>query len=405
MNDAFQVLQDRGFICQVTNETAIRAQLSQKTVFYAGFDPTANSLHVGSLLPLMAMAHMQHAGHLPICILGGGTAMIGDPSGKTAMRKMLTEADIAANGAQIRQQFARYLNFGERIGVCINNADWLLNLNLVAFLREIGSHFRVNEMVKVDAYKSRMDRDEGLSFIEFNYMLLQAFDFLKLFDMCGCVLQLGGNDQWANMNAGRDLIRKTRNAEAHALTLPLLTTASGQKMGKTEAGAIWLDPEQTSPYHFFQFWINTDDRDVERFLKLFTFLPLEEIAALCSLGGASLRHAKEVLAFEATRITHGDAAAERARADSRLAFGSPTASPESLPSTSISRSELRAMRLEDILVRVGLCTSKSEASRLIQNSGVYIDGVKTSILLFINDDTTEFRISKGKKTHHIVKIT
>jgi len=404
MSDAFQVLQDRGFICQVTNEAAIRAQLAKRTVFYAGFDPTAASLHVGSLLPLMAMAHMQRAGHIPICILGGGTAMIGDPSGKTTMRKMLTETDITANGKQISQQFARYLQFGEDVGVCINNADWLLNLNFIDFLRDVGKYFKVNEMIKVDAYKSRLDREDGLSFIEFNYMLLQAFDFLRLFDMCGCILQLGGNDQWANMNAGRDLIRKMRDTEAHALTLPLLTTASGAKMGKTEAGAIWLDPEQTPPYVFFQFWVNTDDRDVERFLKLFTFLPLNEITALCAEGGASLRHAKQVLAFEATRITHGVEAAEKARTDSHLAFGSPTASPESLPSTSITRVELQSMRLADILVRTGLSNSKGEASRLIEGGGIYIDGEKMFILL-IDFNTTQFRISRGKKIHHIVKIT
>ena len=306
--NAFEILQERGFVAQTNDEAAIRAALgSRQLTYYIGFDPTASSLHCGSLVPIMAMAHLQRSGHKPIGLIGGGTAMVGDPSGKTEMRQMLSFEDISANGAGILGQLRRYLHLESGAGASANNADWLMRLNYIEFLRDIGRYFRVNEMIRAEAYKARLEREEGLSFIEFNYQLLQAYDFLQLFERHGCVLQMGGDDQWSNILAGTDLIRRKHQKQAFCITFPLLTTARGEKMGKTAAGAIWLDAARTSPYDFYQYWINTDDRDVRRFLALFTFLPMSEVEALGAAQGAELNAAKEVLAFEATKLCHGEA--------------------------------------------------------------------------------------------------
>ena len=313
MENVFDVLRARGFVQQVTHPDVLRQRLgSECLTFYIGYDPTARSLHIGSLLTIMAMAHMQRAGHRPLVIVGGGTAMIGDPSGRTEMRQMLSPDTIAQNVQALRAQLQRYLSFeGDNGAIIVNNADWLAELKYIDFLRDIGRHFSVNRMLTFEAYKQRLET--GLSFLEFNYQLLQAYDFLVLFQRYGCVLQIGGDDQWGNMVAGVELIRRVADGEAFVMTFPLLATASGQKMGKTAAGAIWLDAELTSPYEFYQFWINVDDRDVQRFLKYYTFLPLEEIARLGTLQGAELRQAKEVLAFEVTKLTHGEDEARKAR--------------------------------------------------------------------------------------------
>ena len=291
--NVFEILQERGFVQQSTNKEALSKLLSENQVtYYVGYDPTASSLHAGSLVPIMAMAHLQRAGHKPIAIIGGGTTMVGDPSGKTQMRQLISRETIESNGIGILAQLKRYLNFNEGSGLFLNNADWLIPLNYIEFLRDIGRHFRVNEMIKVEAYRQRLDREEGLSFIEFNYQLLQAYDFLHLFQQYGCLLQMGGDDQWGNILAGADLIRRMKGDIVHALTFPLLTTASGEKMGKTAGGAIWLDADRTSPYAFYQYWINTDDKDVERFLAYFTFLPMDEVRRLGGLKDADLREAR-----------------------------------------------------------------------------------------------------------------
>lgn len=299
MTHVLDVLQERGFLEQTTGEEEVRELLAAPTTCYIGFDPTASSFHVGHLLPIMALAHMQRAGHRPIALVGGGTAMIGDPSGKTEMRKLLTRDEIEENARGLKAQLARFLDF-DRGAMLLNNADWLLGLNYIEFLRDIGVHFSVNRMLAAESYRQRLET--GLNFIEFNYMLLQAYDFLHLFQRYGCRLQMGGNDQWGNIVAGVELIRRVEGAAAHGITFPLLTTASGAKMGKTAQGAVWLDPERTSPYDFYQYWINTEDPDVERFLGLFTFLPMEEVRELGRLEGARIREAKEVLAFEVTKL-------------------------------------------------------------------------------------------------------
>ncbi len=384
-----KTLRERGFLYQVTDEAGLKeVESTPPLIGYIGFDPTADSLHVGSLVPIMALIHMQRAGHRPIAVLGGGTAMVGDPSGKTEMRKMLLREQIEANGEKIRRQLGRYLDFEGGRAMIVDNAAWLLPLNYVDFLREIGRHFSINRMLTAESVRQRLET--GLSFLEFNYMLLQAYDFYRLFRDYGCRLQMGGQDQWGNIVAGIDLIRRMTGETAYGMTFPLLTNANGEKFGKTVAGAVWLDAEKTSPFDFYQFWRNTDDRDVEKFLGLFTLLPMDEVRRLGSLKDKALNRAKEILAYEATRITHGEQAAREAYLAATRQFGA--ADPEGTIETS---STIRAISdtvnvaiptwilphpeqhtdisLVDLFVSCGLVKSKSEARRLIRQGGGYLN--------------------------------
>lgn len=370
-------LRERGFVEQSTDEAELREALSRPSASpvtcYVGFDPTASSLHVGHLLPVMGLAHMQRAGHRPIALLGGGTALIGDPSGKTELRKMLGREDIEANAVGIRVQLARLLDF-DAGAMLLNNAEWLVPLHYIAFLRDIGIHFSVNRMLAAESYKQRLAT--GLNFIEFNYMLLQAYDFLVLHQGHGCTLQMGGNDQWGNILAGVDLIRRVEGETAHALTFPLITTSSGAKMGKTAQGAVWLAADRTSPYDFYQYWINTEDPDVGRFLGLFTFLPMEEVRRLAALEGAQIRAAKEVLAYEVTKIIHGEEEAEKARAASKALFtgGAGGGDLAEVPSFDVPRAALEAgIEAFVLFADAGLAKSRGEARRLIQQGGAYVN--------------------------------
>jgi tyrosyl-tRNA synthetase len=419
MENVFDVLRVRGFVQQVTHPDILRHRLgSEHLTFYIGYDPTARSLHIGSLLTIMAMAHMQRAGHRPLVIVGGGTAMIGDPSGRTEMRQMLSQDTIAQNVQALRAQLQRYLALeGDNGAIIVNNAAWLTELKYIDFLRDIGRHFSVNRMLTFEAYKQRLET--GLSFLEFNYQLLQAYDFLVLFQRYGCVLQIGGDDQWGNLVAGVDLIRRVANGEAFAMTFPLLATASGQKMGKTAAGAIWLDAELTSPYEFYQFWINVDDRDVQRFLKYYTFLPLEEITRLSALQGAELRQAKEELAFEATKLTHGEEEARKARDAAHALFEGERSESRAqrvlagelvgVPETPIPQVRLAAgVPVVDLLVETGLAASKSAARRLIQQGGASLNGTRLAHLEAVvtgadlHDGALLLRV--GKKHYHRVVV-
>ena len=405
MANAYDVLKERGFIEQVSDEEGLRAALEQPITFYIGYDPSASSLHVGNLLTIMAMAHMQRLGHRPIAIVGGGTGMVGDPSFRAEVRRLLSKELIQENLISIKAQIGRYVDFGDK-ALILNNADWLLPLNYIEFLRDIGRHFSVNRMLAAEAYRARMQT--GLSFAEFNYQLLQAYDFLHLHRDYGCILQMGGNDQWGNILAGVDLIRRVTGTEAYALTFPLLTTASGAKMGKTAEGSIWLEADLLSPYEFYQYWINVDDADAERFLKIYTFLPLDEIEELGRLRGAQIRRAKEVLAFEVTRLTHGEDEAERAREASRRLFGGQGAD-ETVPSTRVGEAELRGgIAVTELFHRAGLVKSRSEARRLMQQGGAYINDRKVSSVervITLDDlvgDTILLRA--GKKRHHRLVI-
>ena len=408
MEHVFDTLQARGFVQQVTHPEVLRQRLStERLTFYIGYDPTAQSLHIGNLLTIMAMVHMQRAGHRPLVIVGGGTAMVGDPSGKTEMRQMLSQDTIAQNAEALRAQLQRYLALaGENGAIVVNNADWLAELKYIDFLRDIGRHFSVNRMLTFEAYKQRMET--GLSFLEFNYQLLQAYDFLVLFQRYGCVLQMGGDDQWGNMVAGVDLIRRVADGEAFALTFPLLTTASGQKMGKTAAGAVWLDAALTSPYAFYQFWINVDDRDVQRFLNYYTLLPLAEITRLGALQGAALRQAKEALAFEVTALTHGVDAARAAQNTARALFDG-EGELAGVPETAMPQMRLAAgVPVVDLFVETGLAASKSAARRLIQQGGASLNGARLANLEAVvtsadlHDGTLLLRA--GKKHYHRVVV-
>ncbi|GAB4266922.1 MAG: tyrosine--tRNA ligase [Deferrisomatales bacterium] len=366
-------LAERGFIEQMTDEAETRKTLESPTTCYIGFDPTAPSFHVGSLVPIMALAHLQRAGHRPIALVGGGTAMIGDPSGKTELRRMLTADEIEANARGLKAQLARYLDFDQG-ALLLNNADWLVPLRYIEFLRDIGIHFSVNRMLAAESYRQRLET--GLNFIEFNYMLLQAYDFLVLYQRHGCRVQMGGNDQWGNIVAGVDLVRRVEGQTVHGVTFPLITTSSGAKMGKTAQGAVWLDPARTSPYEFYQYWINTEDPDVERFLGLFTFLPMDEVRRLGALQGADIRSAKEVLAFEATRLLHGEEEADKARRASRALFQG-AGDLSQVPSYEVRREELeRGIEAYVLFAEAGLTRSRGEARRLIQQGGGYLNGEK-----------------------------
>ncbi|MCH8873274.1 tyrosine--tRNA ligase [candidate division KSB1 bacterium] len=405
----YDILKERGFVKQVTDEDAVKKAFETTQVTaYVGFDPTADSLHVGNSLGLMALAHLQKEGHRPIAIIGDGTGMIGDPSGKTEMRKMLTVEQIKANAEKIKSQVKRFFKIDGKSGFAVHNATWLLDLNYVEFLRDIGKHFSVNRMLTAEAYKMRLET--GLSFIEFNYQVLQAYDFLKLFKSHNCTLQLGGDDQWGNILAGVDLIRRVEGAEAEGITWPLLTTAGGQKMGKTAAGAVWLDANKTSPYDFYQFWINVDDQDVKKCLAYYTFLPMAEIEKLAKLEGADIRRAKQVLAYEVTKITHGEEEADRAQKAARTAFGGQAQDLSGLPSSEIELERLKKGILAvDIFAEVRLTSSKGEARRLIQQGGAYVNQNKIeSIESVINDsnlDDHSVMLRAGKKRYHRLVVS
>jgi tyrosyl-tRNA synthetase len=404
MNNIYDILKERGFIEGVTDEDGLRDLLGSKEITcYIGFDPTAASLHVGSLIPIMSLMHMQRMGHRPIALVGGGTVLIGDPSGKKEMRQILSLAEVEKNAKGIKRQLSQYLDFQEDKALLLNNADWLVPLNYIEFLRDIGRHFSVNRMLTAESYRSRLET--GLNFVEFNYMLLQAYDFLHLYRKQDCLLQMGGSDQWGNIVAGTDLIRRVEGGVAFGMVFPLITTASGDKMGKTAQGAVWLDPKLTSPYEYYQYWINTDDRDVERFLALFTFLPLEEVRRYGKLTGADLREAKEVLAFEATKITHGAEEAQRAREASRSAFSNGEGSLEAIATTALSRGRLKKGIIAfELFAETGLCASKGDAKRLISQGGAYVNGrrLQESDDMITEADFQEGAIvlRSGKKRYH-----
>ncbi len=379
VENVFNIFEERGFVEQATDRELVLQLLEKPTTCYIGFDPTARSLHVGSLVPIMSLAHAQRAGHRPIALIGGGTGLVGDPSGKTEMRQILSREQIDENAMGLKKQLSRFIRFGENDGLMLNNADWLTKLGYIDFLRDIGRHFSVNRMLTAESYRARMEK--GLNFIEFNYMLLQAYDFWHLFKHYDCRLQMGGNDQWGNILAGADLTRRIEGETVHGLTFPLLTTSSGIKMGKTHKGAIWLDAALTNPYEYYQYWINQDDRDVERFLALFTFLPMDQIRDLCSAPGADIRKAKETLAYEATCLCHGKPEADQARNAARQLFGPETSSTaEAIPSHTVSEAELRAGIPAFVLFETsGLCSSRGAARRLITQGGGYINGEKLEV--------------------------
>lgn len=364
-------LKERGFIAQITFEEDLYKLMEREQVtYYVGFDPTADSLHVGHFIPIMAMAHLQKAGHRPIALCGGGTTMVGDPSGKTDMRKMLTKEDIAKNAQSIKKQLARLIDFSDGKALLVNNADWLLNLNYVDFLRDIGSLFSVNRMLTAECYKQRLEK--GLTFLEFNYMLMQSYDFLRLFKDHGCRLQMGGDDQWSNILAGADLIRRKEQEDAFALTFKLLMTHDGKKMGKTESGALWLSAERTSPFDFYQYWRNVDDQDVEKCLALLTFLPMEEVRRLGALKDSAINEAKRVLAFEITKLIHGEEEAQKAQ-DAAQALFAGGAESEHVPSFEITQAQLQEdNRLTSLLALCGLCSSRGEARKMVQSGAVLV---------------------------------
>ena len=400
----YDELKARGLIAQLTNEEKVRDLLNNgKTSFYIGFDPTADSLHVGHFVQIMVMAHMQKAGHTPIALFGGGTGMIGDPSGKTAMRRMMTREEIDHNVRCFQKQMSRLVDFSDGKAIMVNNADWLMNLNYIQFLREVGVHFSVNRMLSFECYKQRLER--GLSFFELNYMLMQSYDFLVLNRKYGCQLELGGDDQWSNIIGGVELIRKADDKEAYGMTFTLLTTSDGRKMGKTESGAVWLDPEKTSPYDFYQYWRNVDDADVIRCLKILTFLPLEEIEAMAKWEGSQLNKAKEILAFEVTKLIHGEEEAVKAQNAARAIFGG-GAHSENMPSTELSDGDFTDGEISvlDLLAKTKLVPSKGEARRLIDQGGISIDDEKVnSVAAKISKSSFEkgfVIIKKGKKVYH-----
>jgi tyrosyl-tRNA synthetase len=382
---------------------------TRQVTMYNGFDATADSLHVGHMVPLMALARLQRFGHHPIALAGGGTSMIGDPSGKATERLLLSRERIQENVESIKGQLAHFLDFEVKSNPArlINNADWLLNLNLVDFLRDVGKHFTVNYMISKDSVRTRLEREDGISFTEFSYMLLQSYDFLHLFDHEGCTMQTGGSDQWGNIVAGVELARRALGTAVYGLTFPLITTSTGQKMGKTHAGAVWLDPERTSVYDFYQYWVNTTDDDVPRFLRLFTFLPMKEIQELERLRGADIRQAKAVLALEVTKIVHGEGEARAAQAAAAAAFGAPGGGDsEAVPHTVVPRARLEAgVPAFQVLVEAGLCKTNSEARRLVAQGGAYVGEIRLTafdqpVTLDMASEDGALWLRAGKKKYH-----
>ena len=405
----YDELKARGLIAQTTNEEKIRDLLNNdKITFYIGFDPTADSLHVGHFVQIMVMSWMQKAGHVPVALFGGGTGMIGDPSGKSDMRKMLTKETVDHNIACFQKQMSRLIDFSDGKAIMANNGDWLLDLNYIEFLREVGVHFSINRMLAAECYKQRLER--GLSFFELNYMLMQSYDFLELNHRFGCTMELGGDDQWSNIIGGVELLRRKEAKEVYGMTFTLLTTSEGKKMGKTEKGAVWLDPEKTSPFEFYQYWRNVDDADVIRCLKILTFLPLEEINELEKLEGGELNKAKEILAYEVTKLIHGEEEAQKAQEGARALFGK-GANTDNMPSTAITEEDFvdGEIGVLDLMVKTKLAPSRAEGRRLIEQGGVAVDDEKVPSISAKRSLEKDFEkkyviIKKGKKVFHKVTL-
>lgn len=405
MQNVYDTLLERGYIKQLTHETEIRELLGkEKITFYVGFDPTADSLHVGHFIQMMIMAHMQRAGHRPIVLFGGGTGMIGDPSGKTDMRKMLTKEQAQHNCDCFKKQMSRFIDFSDGKAIMVNNADWLFDLKYIEFIREIGVHFSVNKMLAAECFKQRLEK--GLSFLEFNYMLMQAYDFLELNRKYGCIMEVGGDDQWSNIIAGVDLIRRKENKPAYGMTFTLLTNSEGKKMGKTVGGAVWLDPNKTSPYDFYQYWRNIDDADVEKCLSFLTFLPMDEVKRLGSLEGREINKAKQVLAYEVTKLIHGEEEALKAKTASEALFADGS-DMSNVPTVEIPEDMINDSFL-DIIAYTKIVSSKSEGRRLIQQGGLTVNDVK---IKEINETANKnsfadgsMLIRKGKKNYYKVIV-
>ncbi|CUP96516.1 tyrosine--tRNA ligase [Clostridium baratii] len=400
MANVLDVLLERGYIKQFTHEKETRELLEkEKITFYIGFDPTADSLHVGHFIAMMFMAHMQRAGHRPIALLGGGTAMVGDPSGKTDMRKMLTKEQIAHNVASIKKQMERFIDFTDDKALIVNNADWLLGLNYIEFLRDVGAHFTVNKMLAAECFKKRLATENGLSFLEFNYMLMQGYDFYELNKKYNCKMELGGDDQWSNMIAGVDLVRKKSRENVFAMTCSLLTNSQGEKMGKTVGGALWLDPNKVSPFDFYQYWRNVADADVEKCLKLLTFVPMDEVRRLSALEGAEINEAKKVLAYEVTALVHGEEEAKKAVEASEALFAGGN-DMTNVPTEKISK-DMIGNSLLDALVAVNIFPSKAEGKRLMKQGGVSINDEKVTDFMRILEESDfsegSALVKRGKK--------
>ena len=405
--NVFDVLKERGFIEQTTHEDEIRELLAnQKIKFYIGFDPTADSLHVGHFMQIIIMMYMQKFGHTPIVLVGGGTGMVGDPSGRTDMRKMMTVETVRAHCRKFEKLFERFIDFSDNKAIAINNADWLMNLNYIDFLREIGSQFSVNRMLSAECFKQRLEK--GLSFLEFNYMLMQAYDFLVLYRNLDCKMQFGGDDQWSNILAGVDLVRRKEQGQVFGMTFSLLTNSQGKKMGKTASGALWLDANKTSAYEFYQYWRNVEDEDVKKCLKMLTFLPIEEIEAMTCEKGENINKAKEVLAYEVTKLVHGEEVAKNTETAVKAAF-SGEGDLENLPTTVITKDEAKSgIGLIDLMKRAELISSNSEGFRLVKQGGVSIGDVKVEdgkrIITEGDFSDNSLVIKKGKKFYLIIKM-
>ncbi len=401
----FEELQRRGLLAQLTDEEEIKELINEgKATFYIGFDPTADSLHVGHFMAMCLMKRLQMAGNKPIVLIGGGTAMIGDPSGKTDMRKMMTPETIQHNVECFKKQMSRFIDFADDKAIIVNNADWLLNLNYVELLRDVGAHFSVNRMLSHECYKQRMER--GLTFLEFNYMIMQSYDFLELFQKYGCNMQFGGDDQWANMLGGTELIRRKLGKDAYAMTITLLLNSEGKKMGKTEKGAVWLDPEKTSPYDFFQYWRNVADADVIKCLKMLTFVPIEEIEEMeKTMEGAAFNKAKEILAYELTALVHGEEEAKKALEAAKAVFAG-GGNSENMPTTELTADQLTdgAMNILEMMLAAKLIPTKSEGRRLVQQGGVSVNGEKVTDPNAMIAVDGEVIIKKGKKVFHKVVL-
>ncbi len=405
-DNVWNELKERGYIAQCTNEEEVRKLLTEESVtFYIGFDPTADSLHVGHFLALMAMARLQRAGHRPICLVGGGTGTVGDPSGRTDMRRVMTDEEIEANCERFKTQMARFLDFSEGKALMVNNGEWLRKLNHIEFLRDVGACFSVNRMLAAECYKNRMEL--GLTFLEFNYMTMQAYDFMELNRRYGCVLQMGGDDQWSNIIAGVELIRRRESRSAYGLTLSLLTKSDGKKMGKTASGALWLDAEKTSPYDFYQYWRNVDDGDVAKCLSVLTFLPMDEVRRLTAHRDERMNDAKKVLAYEVTRLVHGEAEAEKAKAAAEALFGG-AGDADSMPTAEIAVADL-GTRLLDVLASKSVIASKGEGKRLVQQNGLSLNDERVSDIerQLLREDFRDGSaiVRKGKKTYVRLVLT